>query len=169
MITLPPAPAQTSNASTTPVVSESAVPLKVTIVYDGVPAGRRAVGTMQRLIAQGEEPTQLVPHLWRRDLLCDVACRARATADAVASDLLILAAHGAEALAFELEDWVADLIARHPGLPVTILAMWGVEDKWTVSLLERNVAGRLVPVHGTDSPAASRGPRRSAMEQLAAA
>jgi hypothetical protein len=137
------APAAASSRSSSD--SDHAVPLKVTVVYDGLPAGRRAVSTITRMLNQAEEPMHLVPALWRFDVMDDANCRARATADAVASDLLVLATDRPDALPTHVESWVSDFIARRRGTSVTILAMWGMEDEWTVSLLERSAAGGLLP------------------------
>jgi hypothetical protein len=124
---------------------DAAVPLKVAIVYDSVPSGRRAVSTMRRLVGQTPEPTHLVPVLWRFDVLADAAHQARATVDALDADLLLVATDRPEALPPHVEAWVTDFLTRRRGSPVTILAMWGLDDDWTVSLLERDEVGRMQP------------------------
>jgi hypothetical protein len=139
------------------------VPLKIAIVYDSVPAGRRAFSMVKRVTDQTGDSTQLVPAVWRFDLLDEPACRERATADAVAADLLILATEKPDALPSTVEKWVSDFLVRRHGTPATILAMWGVEDEWTSSLYERNQHGRMQPTNFSACSSVD-APRRAAID-----
>jgi hypothetical protein len=126
--------------------AHDAVPLKLAIVYDSVPAGRRAMAVAKRMLEESGDTTGCAPSVWRFDLLDEPRCREHATIDAVAADLLILATEKPDALPTTVENWVSDFLARRRGTPVTILAMWGLEDEWTISLYERNQHGRMQPI-----------------------
>ncbi len=153
-----PLPAARLDAAAPPHAGHDvAVPLKVAILYDGVPAGRRAMGLVRRMLEQAGGPIHLFPAVWRFDLFEQAKARAHAAAEAGAADLLIVATARPDALPAAVERWISDFIAWRRGTPVTILAMWGLDDEWTISLYERNQNGRIQPTSSaTSSPAAAR-------------
>jgi hypothetical protein len=128
----------------------SPVPLEVAVLYDGKAAGRRALALVKRMMVDDVEPVHVNPVLWRFDLLEDQACFARAATETKTADMLVLATDRPDLVPAVVEQWVADFLATRRGRAVPILVLWGAEGTGTVSLLERDAAGRM---QSLDTPA----------------
>ena len=66
----------------------------VVIVYDDLPSGKRAIGTLAGVTRQLSGTIPLHPSLWRFDLLEDPRWRAEATAEAHPAGLVIISTSG---------------------------------------------------------------------------
>ena len=119
--------------------------LRVLIVYDEAAAGRQALGTLTRLLAVDAEPMHLLPALWRFELLDDPHGCQQALADAAGADLLILATHKPDAIPEAVEKWVSAFLAQRRESSTAILALFGAEDDWSISVQDKVSAALDVP------------------------
>jgi hypothetical protein len=147
---LPPIPMQLDTVPSHSVSSfdsdgaDALAPLRVVIAYDGIPAGRRALEMLNRILKQDHEAVHLFPTLWRFDLLDNPESRARAIADALAADLLILSASAPDVIPDTVENWVSVFLSRSRETSTAILALFGTEDEWKISIHEA-VSGVTTP------------------------
>ena len=87
--------------------------LHAVILYDDIPAGRRALQMLGQACGQ---VVQLAPRLWRLDLLADLGWRELATAEVVDTALLVVAASSANGVPEYLDAWLATCLAQKPGI-----------------------------------------------------
>ena len=120
---------------------ESAVaPLNVVIAYDSIPAGRRALSMLTRLLGQEIQAVNLYRSLWRLDLVNEPECCEQIIVDTTAADLLILSACEPEAHLTAIEDWVSTFLSQRRGVSTAILYLLGGPDNWSISFQERDIA-----------------------------
>lgn len=103
--------------------AETDARLDVFIVYDDIPAGMQAIHTMEKAIHQLGGGIELHPLLWRFDLLEDPDRRARATADALAAGMLIIASSNGIELSASFRDWVEACLTQKRGTATAVVAL----------------------------------------------
>ncbi len=103
----------------------------VTIVYDNVRAGQRAMSMLDRIMSQElMEPQALHPKLWRLDLLEDTDWRELATPDIVESDLLIIAASAQNDPTTSVQNWMRSCLAQKHGGSSAVVALHSPMGNW---------------------------------------
>jgi hypothetical protein len=115
---------------------DTAAPLRVVIAYGDIPAGRRAMNLLTQMLQRETNTVHLIPALWRFDLLEDPDWCERALADAVAADLLILATSKPHSIPTGVDRWVSALLSQRRGTGTAILAWFGSDDEWSISVQE---------------------------------
>jgi hypothetical protein len=152
MKTPPPAPPRASFASSpsssraprarekAPRGAEPPVPFHAFIAYADVPAAGRAMGTINEVLAALRRKHALKPMLWRFDQLVNSKWREAAIADATTANVVVLASTSAKTLTTELESWIGHFLASKRGTRTTLIALFGTEDAWTISIEESDPA-----------------------------
>jgi hypothetical protein len=96
---------------TIPETNETLLP-KVTILYDAMPAGKRAMNMLNTVAGKPDATAALRPQLWRLGLLEDPDWFATALAEAADTDLLVVAIDSTERLGTSLKNWIELFLAR---------------------------------------------------------
>jgi CheY-like chemotaxis protein len=148
----------------------------VVIAYDDVPAGRRAMHTLDNVGHAAGGTLKLCPLLWRFDILEDPGWRTEATIDTQRANLLIISTSSKGDLPAAVKEWVRSCLSQKQGHTAVVVALLGpaddtdVPDSPRVQFL-RNAAeaaglGFFAPTpHAARPPPAealSRGPARPA-------
>jgi hypothetical protein len=120
--------------------ADAPAPLRVVIAYDDRAAGRRALAMLNRVLRHEPGAVHLIPSLWRFDVLETAECSERALADAIAADLFILSTSASETIAAGIERWVSTFLSRRRGTGTAILALFGPDDEWSISIQEADSA-----------------------------
>lgn len=111
------------------------------IAYADLPAARRALHTIDEVLRAAPRPHSLHPMLWRFDQIAAAKWHASALADATKASIVVLASSSG-GLTPELESWIGEILAHKRGARITIVALLGGEEAWTVSIEETaNAAG----------------------------
>jgi hypothetical protein len=108
--------------------------LKVFIGYADLPAVRRAMGSVGAAVRGAAKSVDLVPLLWRFQQLESSHWRDRAITAALDADLVILATSTPGPLPKPTEQWVDVLLNASRGRPVTLVAITGSTDAWTITI-----------------------------------
>ena len=127
---------------------DAPAPLRVVIAYDDVPAGRRALAMLDRVLQHDHAAVHLFPSLWRFDLLKDPEWRDDAVADAITANLLILSTSGQETIAEGIDGWVSTFLSCRRETDTAILALFGPDDEWTISVQQAEARPTQVEVGG---------------------
>jgi hypothetical protein len=106
----------------------------VFVAYADVPAARRAISTITDVLRATGRKFEFLPMLWRFDQLAEAKWRECALADTAGANLIIFASSTPGELPPPVESWTNELIARKRGLPLTLVALLGPDDSWTISL-----------------------------------
>lgn len=85
------------------------------------------------------------PMLWRFDQLNGANWSELALRDAANADIVVLASTESGGLPASLEHWVSALLGRVDGRPVTIVAVFGSTEAWTISI-EKPISVRAAPI-----------------------
>ena len=100
----------------------------VVIVYDDLPAGKRAIDTLEGVSRQLSGTIPLHPSLWRFDLLEDPDWRAEATAKALPAGLVIISTSSKGDLPAAVRDWVQGCLQLETKAPGALVALLGPAD-----------------------------------------
>lgn len=117
--------------------STSAVPYAAFIAYSSVPAARRALAHLSRLVRTRSAALTLQPMLWRCDQLEHPLWREMALRDAARAHVLVLAFSGTAPHEAPLEAWLTQLTIRMHGSELTAFAFTEDDEGWTISLQAR--------------------------------
>jgi hypothetical protein len=131
------------------------LPFKVFIGYADLCAARHATAAIGEAVRTARRRFEIQPMLWRFDQLASTHWRARAVAAAMEADAIVLASDAATPLPASLEAWIYDFLAASRGRRVTLVAITGPADAWTISI-EQPRAAHLPgkdEKHWIDSPA----------------
>lgn len=112
------------------------VPFDVFIAYADLPAARRAIAVINDVLRATGRRFAFQPMLWRFDQLAAEKWREGALADAAATSLVIFASTESGELSPALESWANALLARKRGGRLTLVALLGENDTWTISIEE---------------------------------
>ena len=107
---------------------------KAFIAYADRDAARAAMRTIDDVLRTESQPHELHPMLWRIDQLCAARWHELALADAASAHIAVLASTQPGALSPELERWIAEFLARKRGTRVTLVALLGPGEAWTISI-----------------------------------
>jgi hypothetical protein len=116
-----------------------ALPFHAFLAYADVSAAGRAMETINGVLRAARGKHALRPMLWRFNQLTDPKWRERAIVDAAVANVVVLASTSAKTLTAELEAWIGDFLAYNRGRRTTIVALFGDEDAWTISIEEASV------------------------------
>jgi hypothetical protein len=109
-------------------------PFRALIVYADVPAARRAMTEIRNVLLATGRAYEFCPMLWRFDQLAGEHWREVALRDAAEAAIVVLASTDSAIIPAGLECWVSSLLARKQGLPITIVAVLGATEAWTISI-----------------------------------
>jgi hypothetical protein len=118
----------------TPV--KEALPFNAFIAYADVPAAGRAMSTINEVLDAVHQKHALKPMLWRFNQLTDPKWLDLAIADAAQASVVVLASTSAKTLTPDLESWIGSFLAHKRGTRTTLVALFGSEDAWTISIEE---------------------------------
>lgn len=117
--------------------STSSIPYAAFIAYSSVPAARRALAHLSRLVRTRSNTLTLHPMLWRCDQLEHPLWREMALQDAARASVLVLAFTGTAPLEAPMETWLTQLAIRMHGSELTAFAFTEDDEGWTISLQAR--------------------------------
>ncbi len=100
----------------------------VVIIYDDLPAGKRAMDMLSGVAHQSSGSIPLHPSLWRFDMLEDQDWQAAATAEAIRAGMVVIAASGKGALPTAVRDWVQGCLQPGAIAPGALVALLGPAD-----------------------------------------
>jgi hypothetical protein len=124
----------------TPRRAAPPLPFFAFIAYGEVPAARDAFGRVQQTLAREARDFDVLPMFWRFDQLGQPRWREMALHDAIRAHTMVLAMGGAPSLDPRTDEWLAALVDRRAGAPITCLALMGEHDAWTISLQRADAA-----------------------------
>jgi hypothetical protein len=90
-------------------------------------------------------PFELRPMLWRFDQFAQATWREHALCDAAKADIVVIASTSNGALPEPIDQWIGTLITRKRGSRLTLVAILGEHDTWTISIEEPAVASASPP------------------------
>lgn len=111
-----------------------AVGFKAFIAYADLNAARQAMSAISEVLQAAPRCHELQPMLWRYDQLGSEKWSDTALADAAKADVVVLASTAAGAMPAALEKWVGDFLAYKRGGRITLVALLGHDDAWTISI-----------------------------------
>jgi hypothetical protein len=76
----------------------------------------------------------LVPMLWRFDQLERENWRDHSITEAARASVIVLASSETHRLSEPLERWIGSLLGRKPSCRITVVALLGPSDAWTISI-----------------------------------
>lgn len=117
--------------------STSSAPYAAFIAYSSIPAARRALAHLSRLVRTRRDAHTLQPMLWRCDQLEHPPWREMALRDAARASVLVLAFSRIAPLAAPIETWLTQLAIRMRGSELTAFAFTEDDEGWTISLQAR--------------------------------
>ena len=100
----------------------------VVIAYDNVPAGQRAMHTLDNVGHAAGGTLKLCPLLWRFDILEDPGWRAEATIDTQRANLLIISTSSKGDLPAAVQEWVRSCLSQKQGHDAVVVALLGPAD-----------------------------------------
>lgn len=130
------------------------LPFNALIAYADVPAARRAMNEIRDVLAASGRHYEFRPMLWRFDQLGRENWSEVALRDAAEAAIVVVASTEV-GLDLGLERWVGQLLARKLGKPMTIVAVLGATEAWTISI-EQPVAVPLPTARQTKSASSLR-------------
>jgi hypothetical protein len=108
-------------------------PFKVFIGYADLTALRHATTAIADAVRVSRHRVETIPLLWRFGQLAAPHWRDAAMSAALEADAVVLACTGHH-FDPEIEAWVDSLLTACRGLPVTVVAVFGEADAWTITL-----------------------------------
>jgi len=96
-------------------------------------------------------PFELRPMLWRFDQFSHAAWREHALCDATQADIVVIASTSSGALPETIDQWIGTLITRKRGSRLTLVAILGEQDTWTISIEEPAAASASPPLRAEGS------------------
>ena len=118
----------------------AAIGFKAFIAYADLNAARQAMSAINEVLQAAPRCHELQPMLWRYDQLGREKWSETSLADAAKADVVVLASSAAGAIPAALEKWVGDFLAYKRGGRVTLVALLGHDDAWTISIESPPVA-----------------------------
>lgn len=122
-------------------------PFRALIAYADVPAARRAISEIHEVLVASGRSYQFCPMLWRFDQLDRPNWNEVALHDATEAAIVVLASTEPTTLPASLEWWVSTLLGRQQQRPVTIVAVLGAAEAWTISIEKSQPNGK---AHGNE-------------------
>lgn len=113
------------------------VPYSAFIAYSSVPAARRALAHLNRLVRARGDELVLQPMLWRCDQLEHPLWCAMALRDAARANVLVVALAGSAPLEVATEKWLTQLASHIRGTELIAFAFTEDDEGWTISLQAR--------------------------------
>jgi hypothetical protein len=110
---------------------------KVMILYDAVPAGKRAMNMLCTVAGKPGATAALRPQLWRLGLLEDPDWFATALAEAADTDLLVVAIDSTERLCTSLKNWIELFLARRRKDKIAMVGLIAPSDQQNEPAAER--------------------------------
>ena len=111
-------------------------PLPVLIAYGDVPSARQALARITDMLRKTEPGVELHPMLWRFNQLDDPRWRDVALADAARAKAVVLAMSHESAFCARTQSWMTTLLGQLHGRSLTVLALIGEQEAWTVTLAQ---------------------------------
>ena len=108
---------------------EDSRPFNVTIVYDQLAAGQRAMRLFSHLDREHKSEVSFQPFPWRFDFVADPKLGEFAAADALKADLIIISTTTRSDLPSVVQDWLLACLARMRGRNAAIVALSGTEEQ----------------------------------------
>lgn len=108
--------------------------LKVIFVYENPSAGLRALRKFKGLLRDSYPEVELDLVVWELDRLDDSDWSDIAASAAADADLLVLATSSANSISRAGEKWLASCLALRGGRAITLLAFFGTDAPWTISM-----------------------------------
>jgi hypothetical protein len=102
---------------------------KVTVLYDAVPAGKRAMNMLSTIVGQPDAAAALRPKLWRLSLLEDPDWFSAALADAADTDLIVVAIDSTDRLSTSLKNWIELFLARRRKAKIALIGLIGPSEQ----------------------------------------
>jgi hypothetical protein len=126
-----------TNPRFTPTETDDTLLAKVTILYDTVPAGKRAMNLLSTVAGQPDAMAALRPQLWRLGLLEDPDWFAAALAEAADTDLLVVAIDSTERLSTSLKNWIELFLARRRKDKIAMVGLIAPSDQQNEPAFQR--------------------------------
>ena len=126
-----------ASASRRPAADQPAPPaieFKAFIAYADLNAARQAMRTINEVLEAAPRPYRLQPMLWRYDQICSEKWRESSLMDAALADVVVVASSTAGAMPAAVEKWVGAFISQMRGTRMTLVALMGQDDSWTISI-----------------------------------
>lgn len=98
------------------------------------------MSTINEVLRAARSKHALKPMLWRFNQLTDSKWCDASMVDAAQASVVVLASTSTQTLTPELESWIGRFLARNRGRHTTLVALFGAEDAWTISIEETTVA-----------------------------
>lgn len=109
------------------------IPFKVFIGYADLTALRRATSAIADAVRISGHRVETIPLLWRFGQLAAAHWRDAGMSAALEADAVVLACTSSE-IEPGIEAWVDSLLSACAGLPITVVAVFGEADAWTITL-----------------------------------
>ncbi|HUR60228.1 MAG TPA: hypothetical protein VM029_21065 [Opitutaceae bacterium] len=111
-----------------------ALEFKAFIAYADLNAARQAMRTINEVLEAAPRPYRLQPMLWRYDQISSDKWREASLADAGLADVVVVASSAAGGMPAAIEQWVGEFIKQKRGTRMTLVALLGHGDAWTISI-----------------------------------
>jgi hypothetical protein len=111
-----------------------AIEFKAFIAYADLNAARQAMRAINEVLEAAPRPYRLQPMLWRYDQICSDKWRETSLVDAALADVVVVASSAAGAMPAAVERWVGEFISQMRGTRMTLVALLGDNDSWTISI-----------------------------------
>jgi hypothetical protein len=109
-------------------------PFRAFIGYGDMTAVRRATSTIKDVLEATPHAYDFQPLLWPFDQLASAHWRERALAAARGADIVVLASSQPGELPALIEHWISALLEEARGRRLTLVAIAGASDAWTISI-----------------------------------
>jgi hypothetical protein len=126
----PPQPEIPPVSRSRPPVNATRKTIKQVIVYDDLDAGQGALQAAAGLIGELDAEADAKPVFWHFKLMEYPAWRIWATADALNSDMLILATQSESGLPGGVARWLKDCLAQKRGSDSAVIALFGPPGRY---------------------------------------
>jgi hypothetical protein len=96
--------------------------MRVLIAYEDFAAGNRAMAILKRIGRQCGGPGRLIHMMWRFDVLSDSSFLELAVSEALAADIIVIAARDGQGLPQKVRHWIARWFLMKEDRPLALLA-----------------------------------------------
>jgi hypothetical protein len=94
----------------------------VFVAYEDFAAGIRAMAMLKRVDNRCDQPGQLLPIMWRFDVLSDASFFELAVSEALAADIIVIATRKGKGLPQRIKDWIARWLLLKQRRPLALVA-----------------------------------------------
>jgi hypothetical protein len=116
------------------------VAVPVLIAYADIASGRHALSRVTTLVRALHPGAESHPMLWRFHQLDQPRWREMALRDAARARALVLSMPHEDAFCARTEAWLTALLSRLRGTSLTVLALVGETESWTITLAQPKAA-----------------------------